>query len=66
VLPDVAQAGGPEQRVDHGVGQHVGVGVAGQSGVVGDRDAAEDQRPPGRERVRVDPEARADRQWSGH
>ena len=58
VLADVAEPGGAEQRVDHRVGEDVGVGVAGEPDVVRDRDAAEDQRPAGRERVRVDARGR--------
>jgi hypothetical protein len=36
--------------------------MAGQTLLVRDVDAAQDQRPPARERVRVDPQAGADRQ----
>ena len=60
VLADVAERGRAEQRVDHRVGEHVGVGVAGEPLLVRDVDAAEDQRAAGRERVRVDPQAGAD------
>ena len=45
--------GRAEQRVDDRVGEHVGVGVAGQAAVVLDAHAAEDQRPPLGEAVRV-------------
>jgi hypothetical protein len=58
--PDVAQAGGAEQRVDDRVGEHVGVGVTGQAGLVRDLDAAEHEPPPGGEPVRVDADAGAD------
>ena len=40
---DVAAAGGAEQRVDHRVGEDVGVGVAGEAALVLDLDAAEDE-----------------------
>ena len=65
VRADVAQACGAEQRVDHRVREHVGVGVAGEPLLVGHLDAAEDQPPPGREAVGVDPEPGADHQPSG-
>ena len=54
-------AAAPEQRVDDRVGEHVGVGVAGEAALVRDLDAAEDQRAAGRERVRVDPRCRSAR-----
>ena len=43
VLADVAEARGAEQRVDHGVREHVGVGVPVEAALVLDLDAAEDQ-----------------------
>ena len=43
VLADVAEAGGAEQRVDHRVGEHVGVGVPVEAALVRDLDAAEHQ-----------------------
>ena len=63
--PMSPSAGGAEQRVDHRVREDVGVGVAGQALLVRDVDAAEDQRPAGGERVRVDAEAGADHQPIG-
>ncbi len=56
---DVAAAGGAEQGVDHGVGEHVGVGVAGEAARVLDLDPAEDQAAPRGEAVAVvaDPDA---------
>ena len=57
VLADVAQPGGAEQRVGDRVGEHVGVGVAGQAALVRDLDAAEHERPALLEAVRVDPDA---------
>jgi pimeloyl-ACP methyl ester carboxylesterase len=59
VLADVAQPGRAEQRVGDRVGEDVGVGVAGEAGLVRDLHAAEDEPAPGRERVRVDPDAGA-------
>ena len=44
-VADVAEAGGAEQGVGHGVQHDVGVAVAGQAARVLDADAAEDQRP---------------------
>jgi hypothetical protein len=41
---EVAEAGGAEQRVDHGMGEDVGVGVAGEAALVLDLDPAEDER----------------------
>ena len=46
-------AGGAEQRVDHRVREHVGVGVPVEPALVGDLDAAEDQPAPVGEAVRV-------------
>jgi hypothetical protein len=40
VLADVTERGGAEQRVDHRVGEDVGVGVAGEATVARDLDAA--------------------------
>src|ERR1044071_9044414 len=50
---DVAAAGSAEDRVDHGVGEYVGVGVPGEPARVLDLDAAEDQRASVREGVAV-------------
>ena len=56
---DVAPARGAEQRVDHRVGEDVGVGVAGQTALVLDLDPAEDQASTLGEAVAVvaDPDA---------
>ena len=58
---DVAHAGGAEQGVDHRVGEHVGVGVAGEAALVLDLDPAEDQAPPLGEAVAVVADADAHR-----
>ena len=57
---EVAEPGGAEHRVDHGVGDDVGVGVALEPQVVLDLDPAEHQPPPGGEPVAVvaDPDPR--------
>ena len=44
-LADVAQGGGAEQGVDHGVQQGVAVAVADRLPIVGNIDAAQPQRP---------------------
>ena len=56
---DVAAAGGAEQGVDHRVGEHVGVGVAGEAARVLDLDPAEDEPAALGEAVAVvaDPDA---------
>ena len=59
-LPDVAQGGGPQQGVGHGVQERVGVAVADRLAVVRDVDAAQPQRPAGPETVRVVSESDAD------
>ncbi len=56
---EVAQPGGAEQGVGHGVGDHVGVAVAGQARAV-EGHAAEDQPAAGVVAERVDVEAQAD------
>ena len=53
VLPDVPQPRGAEQRVGHGVCEHIGVRVPYQPAVVRDRHAAQDERPALHEAVRV-------------
>ena len=60
VLADVAEPGGAEQRVDHRVGQDVGVGVArsGPARVL-DLDPAEHEPPALVQAVRVVADARA-------
>src|SRR5687768_3752184 len=50
---DIAQRRGAEQRVAQRMDQHVGVGVPGQSLVVRDLDAADDQLSSGYQRVRI-------------
>src|SRR5665811_1202495 len=50
---DVAAAGGAQQRVDHRVGEHVGVGVAAEAARVLDLHTAQDQRPALGEAVTV-------------
>ena len=52
-LADVAQGGGAEQGVDHGVQQHVAVAVADRLPIVGNADAADAQRPARPKSVRV-------------
>ncbi len=52
-LADVAQAGGPQQGIGHGVQQHVGVAVANGRAIVGDIDAAQSQRSTGRQPMRI-------------
>ena len=52
-VAEVAEAAGAEQRVDHRVGEHVGVGVAPEPALVLDLDPAEHQPPPGGEPVAV-------------
>ena len=47
VLPQVAQAGRPQQRIGHGVGEDVGVAVTGQAPLAGQPHPAQHQRPPG-------------------
>src|SRR5215203_2746279 len=60
VLADVAEAGRSEQRVDDGVGQDVGVAVAGEPGFgLLDLHAAEDQAATGRQAVGVEADAGA-------
>src|SRR4029077_19577649 len=56
-LADAPLAGGTEQRVDHGVGQHVGVGVPVQAPLVRNLDAPEDQPASGGETVGVKADA---------
>ena len=43
MVADVGGADGAEQGVGDGVDEHVGVGVAGETFVVGNFDAAEDE-----------------------
>ena len=54
-LADVAQGGGAEQGVDHGVQQGVAVAVADRLAVVGNVDAAERSGPPGWSRCKSYP-----------
>jgi hypothetical protein len=53
MLPDVALPGRPEDRVDHGVADHIRVGMTRQSPRVGDPHAPQDQRPPFLQSMRV-------------
>jgi len=55
-LPDIAQAGGAEQRVDHGMREHVRVRVAVKTHRVRDPHASEDQIAAGLEWVDVIPD----------
>src|SRR4029077_7590020 len=50
---DVALPGGAEQRVDHGVGQHVSVGVAVEPDGMFDMHSAKDERATRAKRMRV-------------
>ena len=50
---DVADAGGAEHRVGHGVTDDVGVRVAVEAELERNRDAGEDQRTSGDEPVQV-------------
>src|SRR5262245_6240450 len=62
VLADVAEARRAEQRVDHRVRQDVGVAVPGEAGLRAfDLHAAEDQRTPWLEAVRIEADAGARR-----
>src|SRR5205814_7339846 len=56
---DVGESRGAEHGVDQSVGDHVSVGVAGETARGIDADAAEHQRHAVLERVRVDPDADA-------
>src|SRR6266536_5463564 len=55
VLAEVAEAGGAQHRVADGVGEHVGVGVAGEAALERHHHPAEDQRSPIDQGVQVDP-----------
>ena len=46
VLADIAQAGGPQERIGHGMTDHVGVGVTDQPARMLDLESAQDQWPP--------------------
>ena len=56
-LPDVAQTGRTEQRVDDGVGQDVGIRVTGKPEWVGNGHATQDQGATGLEPVRIVPDS---------
>ena len=43
MLANIAQPSCPKESIDQGVGEHIGVGVAVQTGVIGDRDSAQDE-----------------------
>ena len=60
---DVAEGGRPEHRVTNGVGQHVGVRMAGQTLMMGNAHPAQDQRAPCDEAVNVVTVADAHRRW---
>ena len=62
--PDVAFAERAEKRVDERVQEHVGVGMAGESGAVRNRDAAQHELPSALKAVRV--EAVADAEIGRH
>jgi hypothetical protein len=55
MLPDVAQPRGAEQRVAHGVDQHIGVGMPSESFLVRNFHAADDEPAPGHQRVSIKP-----------
>src|SRR5680860_1751813 len=60
VQADVAETGGAQERVDHGVGEHVGVGVAGEAVFgLGHLHPTQHQTAALAEAVRVVPDARA-------
>src|SRR5579884_134413 len=56
---DIAQGGGAQQGVGDGVRENIGVGVALQPELAGDYDAAQDERPAGRDAVHIPAEASA-------
>lgn len=58
---DVAQPSRTQQRIGERMQQHVGVGMTEQAALEGDGDAADDQRPPGHERMHVEALAHAER-----
>jgi transposase InsO family protein len=53
VLADIAEPGGPEQRIDDRVRENVGIGVPVEAALLRDRDAAEHQPPAVGEPVAV-------------
>src|ERR1700722_2148629 len=53
VLADVAQACRTQQRVDHRMGKHIGVGVSVEAILAGDLNASQDQLATGHEPVGV-------------
>ena len=55
VPTEIPQRDRAQKRVDHGVGEHIGVGVSLQSLAVRDAHPAQDQRPPDDEAMRVEP-----------
>ncbi len=65
---EVPQAARSEHGVDHGVGEHVGVGMALEASLVRDLDAAEHQPAPSGEAVGVvaDPDPGAHRPPGAH
>src|SRR5262249_47473207 len=62
---DIAEGGGAENGIGDGVGQHVGVGVSGEPGFIGDGEAAETEGSAGFEAGGDEAEAGADcRHWA--
>ena len=59
MLADVAEPGGAEQRVGDRMEDDVGIAVAGQAAVVGDGDAAHNDRPVAGEGMDIEPHAGA-------
>src|SRR5262249_29247011 len=52
-LAQIAEATGPEQGVDHGMGEHIGVGMPGEAPLVFDLHPADHQPLPGLEAMAV-------------
>ncbi len=51
---DIAEAGGPEQRIGDRMEQHVGIGMAEQPALEGDLHAADDELAPRHEGMDVE------------
>ena len=58
-LADIAQRRRAENRVGYRVQQHIGVAVTDRLGIVGNRNAAQQKRPPRRQPVCVLSESNA-------
>ncbi len=56
---EVSERQRPEQRLTDGVREHVGIRVTRQAEVGVEGDPAQHERPPGDQRMQVDPEADA-------